>query len=222
MSEDVKEKPISLMYFTNEIKAQLSYVKALEKKIEDVNREHTERVEGLIDKYKDGKTEFEQADFAVIFQLNMIFQSILSDIQVSIVKMVYCKQIAMTLLGFTFEELKLDDDEREAFLALEAGNQHVLFELTEKGDLKMKDDLLYETIRDRSFSGTPKDQKSLREIYAKYYTNYMSEKKAREDEEERKERYRRQLEEKLKHEEEIKNIHDGKEANTEEPESPQG
>lgn len=201
MNELESDKPVTLLYFSNEVRSQIKYLNALEKKMEDINKENKEKIEALIEKYKAGDKEIDSMDFVPLKQINILFQSMMQEAQTTISRITYCRMIAKAAFGF--DELDLTDKEKEDVKAIEAANPVYLFEFDSKGSLRMKDGMLFDLINERAMQGLPRDQKVLRDMFNSMYSNYEAEKRAEQKAKEAEERRRKQMKEALHHEEEI-------------------
>lgn len=202
------DKPYTNTYFSTEIKSLLSYYNLLEDKLNDLNKQNKQLIENLIDKYYGKEVTFEAPDFAIIRQVNMLFSSVMSDIQATIVKIDYCHTIAVS--GFGLETFDLTDKERQQFEAICNSGQSCLFMPAKdsKGNetVKIKDEMLFDIIKQRSHASVPKDQKQLKELFNIYLVSYNEEKKREEKIAKDLERQRKQAEEAVS-----KDLNNGKE-----------
>lgn len=179
MNTESKEKPFTLMFFSNEIKALLAYFNQLESKAIELNTENEKTISRIVEKYygKDSDVIFERNDFAIIRQINMLFSSVMSDIQTTVTKIDYINTIALS--GFGIDSFDLTDSEKEQMKSLCGAVNSCLFasDKDEKGNdvLRIKDQMLFDLIKERSFDQVPKDQKELRELFNVYLVSYNNE-----------------------------------------------
>lgn len=217
--KEVKDKkPLTIMYFSNEIKSQLKYYNILNRKLTDLNNENRWTVEDVVSKYSDNTKDIGRSEFIKLKKLSMLFASVVSDIQTTITKIDYIKIVALS--GFGISEFDLSDNEKKQFEALTSGVSPLLFCIKEddKGEesLEVKDADMFEMIEQRASSMVPTDQKQLREYYNVILVSYNEEKKREDEEKKRVERQMRQQKERQEHEEELKKY--GKKADS--PEAP--
>lgn len=224
MSNIQTDKPVTLLYFSNEVRSQIKYLNAIEKKMDDVNAENRQKMDALVEKYKAANKEINPMDFVPLKQINILFQALMQEAQTTISRITYCRMIAKTAFGF--DELDLTDKEKEDIKAIEAANPVYLFEFESKGGLRMKDGLLLDLINDRAMQGLPKDQKTLRDMFNSMYANYEAEKRMEEKAKESEERRRKQMMEAMRHDEEIlerlNKSKDGQEGKTDVQENTEG
>lgn len=220
------DKPNTASYFSNELKSQLMYLNALDKKMYDLNYENRKKVEEIVLKYKDNTSEFEAPMFARLNQINKLFGCVANDLQMTICKIENCIHIMTVGFGLSLGEIDLTDEEKKQIEFIISNQQSCLFcfASNDKGEqtIKMKDDKLYEVIREKSYKETPTEQNGLRQLFNIYYTNYNKEKEAEDKARKEEERRKKKEEEHLKHEEEIKKIMNGKKGVTEEKQDTEG
>lgn len=206
-NKEVKDKkPLTIMYFSNEIRSQLRYYNILNRKLTDLNNENRWTVEDVITKYSDNSKDIGRGEFIKLKKLAMLFASVVSDMQATITKIDYIKTVALS--GFGISEFDLSDNEKTQFEALTSGVSPLLFciKTNDKGEetLEVKDTDMFEMIEQRASSMVPADQKQLREYYNVILVSYNEEKKREDEEKKRVERQMRQQKERQEHEEELK------------------
>lgn len=217
-----KEKPMTVMYFSDEIKSQLKYYKILERKLHDLNVENRSTVEDIVKEYSDIKKEIDRHGFIKIKKLSMLFSSVLSDIQTTITRLDYIKTVAAS--GFGIFSFNLTEEEQREFNDITVGMNPLMFCLKTDKDgierLEVKDSAMFEIVESRASSSVPKDQKSLRDLYNQLLVSYNQEKSMEEKQKSDIERRQRQQAEAEAHEKEISKY--GKKADTAETPDSEG
>lgn len=226
MDKENKDKPFTVMFFSNEIKAQLAYFNQLEAKLSELNNENMKTISKIVEKYygKDDDIIFDRGDFAIIRQINMLFSSVMSDLQSTVTKIDYLNTIALS--GFGIDSFDLTDQEKEQFRSLcgEAGSCLFASVKDENGKdtLRIKDQMLFDIIKQRSFDQVPKDQKELRELFNVYLVSYNEEHKRQEKEKQDAERRKKQAEREEAHEKQLSESYGKKDAAQPSPEDTEG
>lgn len=168
-----EEKSLTIDYFSTEVRQQLELYRNLEKKTGDLQKEHERSVERFVEAYKDQDSKIERKPIVDIHVYKMMYQSVVSDMQLTICKIQYLCQIA--LMAFGFDSFRISKEDKELLKTINNMPSN-LFKLHQKKDggyvVKMKDPDVYEIMTQRAYSQVPEDQKKLRIIWRQYYAEY--------------------------------------------------